>query len=65
MQIHRGGPSGIPNVAGYGSPIAGYGVGKIEYAGPTVELSGITNAMILKVVNLTKPTGSTIWVAFD
>jgi hypothetical protein len=65
MQIHRGGPSGIPFVGGYGDSVGGYGVGVIEYAGPIVAESGITNDMILKIANLTKPTGSTVWAAFD
>jgi hypothetical protein len=64
MQVHRGGPSGIPNVGGYGNNAEGYGVGQTEYAGPYVEQSGITNAMIYRVINLTKATGTTIWTAF-
>ena len=65
MQIHRGAPSGVPNVEGYNKSAGGYGAGAIEYVGSATALSGITNAMICDVASKTKPTGTTIWVAFD
>jgi hypothetical protein len=64
IKIERGGGSGIPNVDGYGNPIAGYGSGAIEYLGPSSELYGITDTIIYQIVNMTKPTGTTMWVAF-
>jgi hypothetical protein len=64
MQVFRSGPSGIPGVGGYGNNEGGYGVGALSYAGPTVEQSGVTNQMIETIINLTKPTGSTMWIAF-
>ena len=65
MKVTRSAGSGIPGVAGYGSDIAGYGQGAIEYAGPNTELSGVTDAMIYQLINMTKPTGTTCWVAFQ
>ena len=65
IKVWRGSGSGIPNVAGYSNPIAGYGVGSIEYAGPSVELWGITDAMIYQLISMTKPTGTTMWVQFQ
>jgi hypothetical protein len=64
IKVARGSPSGVPNVDGYGNVIAGYGAGSIEYVGPGTELSGVTDAMIYQLINMTKPTGSTCWVAF-
>jgi hypothetical protein len=62
MVVTRTAPSGIPYVDGYGNSVAGYGKGAIEYAGNNLALSGVTNAMINQLVNLTKPTGSTVWL---
>jgi hypothetical protein len=63
MQVHRGAGSGVPGVDGYGGPSGGYGQGAIAYVGQSSELSGVTNDMIYKLINMTKPTGSTTWVA--
>jgi hypothetical protein len=65
IKVTRGGPSGIPKVAGYGSPNAGYGVGQVEYVGGYSELSGVTDTMIYQAINITKPTGSACWVAIN
>jgi hypothetical protein len=65
IKVTRGGPSGVPNVDGYGNTIAGYGAGAIEYVGRRSELSGITDAMIYQLISMTKPTGTTCWVAFQ
>jgi hypothetical protein len=62
IKVTRGSNSGIPGVGGYSNNIAGYGVGSIEYAGPLTELSGVTNDTINKLINITKPTGTTAWV---
>lgn len=64
MQVVRGSSSGVPNVGGYGNTVGGYGAGAIEYVGPGTELAGITDAMIFQMINFTKPTGTTMWVAF-
>lgn len=63
ITVHRGAGSGIPVVGGYGNVVEGYGVGYTEYAGPHVEQTGITNTMIYQIINQTKPTGTTSWVA--
>lgn len=63
MNVTRGAGSGIPGVGGYTNNISGWGVGKIEYAGPLSEQSGVTNVLIYQMINMTKPTGSTMWVA--
>jgi hypothetical protein len=65
MKVTRGASSGIPGVGGYGSSIGGYGVGALEYAGPNIELSGVTNTMINQLVSMTKPTGTIVWLAID
>jgi hypothetical protein len=58
---HRGAGMGIPGVGGYGSTVDGYGVGAVEWAGITSELSGITDAMLYNLITMTKPTGVTAW----
>jgi hypothetical protein len=63
INITRGSSSGVPNVDGYGNPSGGYGAGRTEYTGPLVPLAGVTNAIINAMVNMTKPTGSTAWIA--
>lgn len=65
MKVTQKPGAGIPGVGGYGSSIAGYGRGAMEYAGPNVEQSGVTDAMIMRLITLTKPTGTTVWVAID
>jgi hypothetical protein len=68
MKIKRGKASGVPNVAGYGGFLAGYGTGqgnKMEYIGPLSELTGITDGIIYQTINQTRPTGSAIWVQFQ
>lgn len=64
MQVYRTAPSGVPSVDGYGEPIGGYGAGAIEYVGNTTQLEGVTDQLIYDLINLTKPTGSIVWVAF-
>lgn len=64
VQVARGFGSGVPNVGGYSNPISGFGTGAVEYVGPSSELWGITDAMIYNIISMTKPTGSTVWVAF-
>lgn len=64
MQVHRTTPSGVPNVDGYTGTLGGYGGGAIEYVGSSSALEGVTDALIYQVINITKPTGSIVWVAF-
>ncbi len=61
ITVTRGAPSGIPNVGGYGNPLGGYGIGAIEYAGPQIEQSGITDQDIYDTIVATKPTGTIAW----
>ena len=63
MKVTRSASSGVPGVGGYGNNIGGYGSGSVEYAGPQIALGGVTNDMINRLISLTKPTGSTMWVA--
>lgn len=63
MKVTHAAPSGIPGVGGYTNPVSGWGVGAIEYAGPLIGLSGITDQMIYDLIKYTKPTGVTSWVA--
>ena len=62
MTVTRTAGSGIPNASGYAPGyLGGYGVGSIPYAGPSVELSGITDQDIYDVINATRPTGVIAW----
>lgn len=64
VQVIRGSGSGVPNVDGWSGTLGGYGAGSIEYLGPGSEMFGITDAVIYQTINFTKPTGTTVWVAF-
>lgn len=64
MKVFRGYPGGVPNVAGYGTPPGGYGVGSIAYTNSQTAQVGLTDEMILRAINLTKPVGTTVWVQF-
>jgi len=63
MRVWRAASSGIPGVEGYGGSVAGYGVGAIEYAGPLLNPTGVTDDIIYRLISMTKPTGSTVWTA--
>lgn len=63
MAITRSSPSGLPSIEGYGNTIAGYGTGSIEYISSWLAQIGITNAIIYNMINITKPTGTLMWVA--
>lgn len=63
IKVTPGSLTGVPAVAGYGSNIAGYGVGAVEYIGPSSEAIGLTNAQIYAAIEATKPTGVTCWTA--
>lgn len=64
MKVFRGSPSGVPNVAGWGTVAGGYGVGAIAWVNSKTAQVGVTDEMILDLINLTKPTGVTVWVQF-
>lgn len=63
IKVTRQLSSGVPGVDGYSGVIAGYGAGSIEYAGALVPLRGVTNEIINQIVSMTKPTGTTMWMA--
>lgn len=65
IKVTRGAGSGVPGVGGYANNIDGWGVGSVEYVGIASELSGITDAIIYQVINMAKPTGTTMWTAFQ
>jgi len=65
IQVTRRTSSGVPNVDGYDGDAAGYGVGTIEYAGSYTTLTGVTDPVIYDMINKTKPTGVTAWVAIN
>jgi hypothetical protein len=67
MRVSRAGvgPTGVPNVEGYGGGLGGYGVGRIEYVGSTVSQIGVTDDDIYQIVQATKPIGTTIWTQID
>lgn len=52
---------GVPNVSGYGSSAAGYGVGILEYSGPSLSPGGVTDEDIYATILATKPTGTIAW----
>lgn len=53
---------GVPNVAGYGDPQAGYGVGVGDYISQSQVSGPITDNEIYAMADLTKPTGVIAWV---
>ena len=65
LKVTRAAPSGVPGVAGYGNNTEGYGAGAGEYVGSQIQLIGVTNTMIYRLINMTKPTGSICWVQIN
>ncbi len=58
--------TGIPNVAGYNIPVAGYSVGsQSEYASLSMIESQVTDADIYAAVNSVRPTCATLWTAIS
>lgn len=58
--------TGIPNVAGYGIPVAGYDVGsQSEYASLDMLSETITDDDIYAAVNSVRPTCATLWVGIS
>lgn len=62
IKVKRSASSGVPGIGGYGSKISGYGTGRSEYIGRFITPIGVTNELIYKLINLTKPTGTIAWV---
>ncbi len=54
---------GIAYAAGWGTGVGGWGVGAIEYASLDQITNEVTDADIYAAVNLTRPAGTTAWVA--
>ena len=65
VKVNQGPTLGVPGVAGYTNNIGGWGVGAIEYVGKTLAVLGITDTMIYTLIQATKPTGVTVWVAIN
>ena len=63
LKVTRSGPAGVPGIGGYGNAAEGYGVGRTEYVGSQLAQVGVTNDAIERLISLTKPTGTTMWVA--
>ena len=59
--VSRPGLAGIPNVAGYGNPQGGYGVGQAEYVNASMVTGNVTDADIYATIEATKPTGTLCW----
>jgi hypothetical protein len=62
MTVYRPAAPGIPGINGYDGYLGGYDAGAIEYADNATALGGLTDAMIYDTINLTRPTGSLVWV---
>jgi hypothetical protein len=60
--VQRPSFGGNGGVAGYGTPIAGYGVGAGEYTAQSLYEDLITDQDILDVINAVKPFGTRVWV---
>lgn len=65
VTVTRTQPSGVPNVGGYGNNPGGYGAGSEEYVGQTTALTGVTNDVIYRLINSTKPTGTIVWTQIN
>ena len=64
VTAHRPVGAGVPSVAGYGTPSAGYSVpSRGEYASLAAALGQVTDAEIYAAVESVRPTGYTVWVA--
>lgn len=57
--------SGIPRVAGYGTPAGGYGAGRMQYASLGMLTDAVTEADIYEAVDRTMPAGSVAWVSIQ
>lgn len=57
---------GIPNVAGYGVPTAGYSTpSQGEYASLSMVQNAVTDADIYNAIDRVRPAGYTVWVAIS
>jgi hypothetical protein len=58
---YRPSSSGIPNVAGYGISVGGYGVGQIEYASMNMIEGAVTDADIYAAIASVIAEGTIAW----
>jgi hypothetical protein len=59
---YRPSGSGIPNIAGYGSPEGAYNTpSQTEYASLSMVVGNVTDADIYAAIDAAKPVGSIIW----
>ena len=63
IQLQRPSGQGVPNVAGYGISVGGYGVGSIAYSRLDDALPHVTDQDIYEAVADVMPAGSIGWVA--
>jgi hypothetical protein len=61
LTVYRPGLQGVPGVDGYGGSIGGYGVGAIEYVGPSMIVGAVTDSDIYATIEATKPSGAICW----
>ena len=65
VKAYRPATAGIPNIAGYGFPAAGYGAGQAEYCDLSNVTGVVTDASIYANVDATKPAGTCAWVQIN
>jgi hypothetical protein len=63
VTVQRPVGGGIAYAAGWGSGFGGWGVGAIEYASLSMIANEVTDSDIYAAVNLSRPAGTTAWVA--
>ncbi|MFO0949552.1 MAG: hypothetical protein U0835_00075 [Isosphaeraceae bacterium] len=56
---------GIPNIAGYGVPAGGYGVGRSEYVTPAMLTGAVTDDDIYALIDAFKPAGTIAWTRIE
>jgi hypothetical protein len=59
--VKVGATPGVPNTAGYGTAVAGYGAPLAIWSGLSLSTGGITDEDIYSTILATKPTGSIAW----
>jgi hypothetical protein len=61
LTVYRPGLQGVPGVDGYGGGLGGYGVGAIEYVGPSMIAGTVTDSDVYATIEATKPSGVICW----
>jgi hypothetical protein len=61
VTAYRPATSGIPLVAGYGSPAGGYGGGAIQWANLAMVQGAVLDSDIFAAIDSVKPAGATLW----